>query len=277
MSDFDAYEDEMERLLTDRAADRLFAGNAPEELRDLDDFLRDVRSAFEGRCRESVSSRHAAAMAAATRDSTPTVAAAHGRGIKRRTGMHRIAWLGAKVVAAALAAMAVTAGAAFAGIDLPDQVEDVFDRLGIDLPDNAQMPEDLPDLPEDARADEVRAVIDALEPSEMGCRFGMAVAAGASEGQSAAAGDPCSKGEEGRAGGVSKSARGRDRAQEASSTAPRSSGKGLQRADEASEGRSNAGTSTADEASGGRSSKGPSAADEASESMPGGGATESGP
>jgi hypothetical protein len=185
--------------------------------------------------------------------------------------MHRVVRLTAKVCAAALGTVAITAGAAFAGINFPDPVEEVFSRLGIDLPDEAEIPEG---LPEEARADDVLAIVAGLDASEMGCRFGMAVAAAASEGKSTQADDPCSKGEEGRARGQEKAASGRDRAKEASSQAPRSSTDGLEKADEASEGRSSSGLSTADESSDGKSSEGLSTADEASEGTSGGGGGE---
>jgi hypothetical protein len=70
-----------------------------------------------------------------------------------------------------------TAGLALAGVNLPDPARQAFERLGVSLPNQAGEGEG--QAGEHARSDEVKAVIDATDPSDRGCEFGHRVAVAA--------------------------------------------------------------------------------------------------
>jgi len=76
--------------------------------------------------------------------------------------------------AIALALILGTAGLALAGVSLPDPAKQAFQRLGVSLPNQAGGDEG--QSGDHARSDEVKAVIDATEPSDRGCAFGHRVA-----------------------------------------------------------------------------------------------------
>ena len=86
----------------------------------------------------------------------------------------RLAVLPAALVLAFLG----TAGLAVAGVSLPDTARAPFDAVGLQLPNQS-------------RASDVHAVIDATQPGDRGCAFGQAVAAAASQGRSHAPADAC--------------------------------------------------------------------------------------
>lgn len=71
-------------------------------------------------------------------------------------------------------------GLATAGITLPDAAQAPFDELGVELPNQAS-------------ADEVRAVIDSTPPGERACEFGQQVAQAANDGRAGPGEDPCAQ------------------------------------------------------------------------------------
>jgi hypothetical protein len=75
-----------------------------------------------------------------------------------------------------------TAGLAVAGVTLPDTARAPFDAVGLQLPNQS-------------RASDVHAVIDATQPADRGCAFGQAVAAAASQGHSQAPASACDHGQ----------------------------------------------------------------------------------
>jgi hypothetical protein len=75
-----------------------------------------------------------------------------------------------------------TAGLAVAGVTLPDTARAPFDAVGLQLPNQS-------------RASDVHAVIDATQPGDRGCAFGQAVAAAASQGHSQAPASACDHGQ----------------------------------------------------------------------------------
>jgi len=75
-----------------------------------------------------------------------------------------------------------TAGLAVAGVTLPDTARAPFDAVGLNLPNQS-------------RASDVHAVIDATQPGDRGCAFGQEVAAAASQGRSQAPASVCDHGQ----------------------------------------------------------------------------------
>jgi hypothetical protein len=137
------------------------SSNAPGD-REVAAFLTEIRSAYVTDPEEAVALRHLAAMAREAElmqpRHTPNPAS------WRRT-MIRIA-------AATAAAVLGTAGLAAAGVDLPDQANDAFDKVGVTLPNQAGGGQS----GEHSRSDDVHEVIGTTDPSERGCEFGHAVA-----------------------------------------------------------------------------------------------------
>jgi hypothetical protein len=80
--------------------------------------------------------------------------------------------------AAILVAVLGMAGLAVAGVTLPTAARAPFDEVGIQLPNQS-------------RASDVHAVIDATPPADRGCSFGQAVAAAASQGRTHAPAEAC--------------------------------------------------------------------------------------
>jgi hypothetical protein len=123
---------------------------------------------------EAVASRHLAAIAREAElvqtQSAPTSAAWRRTMIRNRV-LRPLATLGAATLAVVLG----TAGLAAAGVDLPDQAQTAFDKVGITLPNQAGGGES----GDHARSDEVHSIIDATDPSDRGCEFGHSVAAAA--------------------------------------------------------------------------------------------------
>jgi hypothetical protein len=127
--------------------------------------LTEIRRAYVQEPDEAVASRHLDAIAREAELVRP-----------RRTG-RPAAWRRtfATLGAATLAAILGTAGLAAAGVDLPDQAQTAFDKVGITLPNQAGGGQS----GDHARSDEVHSIIDATDPSDRGCEFGHSVAAAA--------------------------------------------------------------------------------------------------
>jgi hypothetical protein len=134
-------------------------------------FLAEVRAAYVSDPEEAVASRHLAAIAREAelvrtrRAPTPS---AWRRTMNRNRFLRPVVTLTAATLAVALG----TAGLAVAGVDLPDPADDAFERVGIDLPNQAGGGQS----GEHSRSDAVRDVIETTPPSERGCEFGHRVA-----------------------------------------------------------------------------------------------------
>jgi hypothetical protein len=173
MSAMNAYEDEMED----------FADFHEQDAAPLVDALRDayVRAPDRG-----LRSAHMAAIATEAAPLRLAADARHrsanrlNRHPTRRFRMtpKRLAFLPVAVVLAFLG----TAGLAVAGVTLPDAARAPFDAVGLQLPNQS-------------RASDVHAVIDATQPGGRGCAFGQAVAAAASQGHSQAPASACDHGQ----------------------------------------------------------------------------------
>lgn len=191
MSDPDAYRDEMRILsgLNGRDVDRLLSGRPGEESasEELAVFLRDLRAVYTEAPSEAIEATHVAAIARAARAVAPgrdeltpaqrpsTQAPNHA---KRRGTMtkRRLALLTAGL---ALAVPLSLAGLATAGVTLPDAARAPFDQLGVELPNQAT-------------ADEVQAVIDSTDQRD--CSFGQEVSQAANGGTDGPSVDPCEQG-----------------------------------------------------------------------------------
>lgn len=156
---------------------RLLDGSRQAELPEegvLADFVSKLRSLYAEPPSEEVERVHVAQAVAMAREladepTTRTVAPAARRSRARKPmTRRRLAFMTAIAVAAAPFA---TAGLAFAGVSLPGPARAPFEELGIELPNQAQ-------------ADDVNAVLEATEPAERDCRFGERVAAAASAARS---------------------------------------------------------------------------------------------
>jgi hypothetical protein len=160
-------------------------GSAPDE--ELADFLEELRALYVRPVPREVEAAHLATMMEAARDVTGARAGARARSSdarKERMTMTR--------VRLALLAAGVAAAVPLSAVGLA--------AAGVGLPDVAQVPlADLPEeLPDEARADEVHAVIDATTAEERGCAFGQEVATAASQGAAGPPeGDPCAGEESG--------------------------------------------------------------------------------
>jgi hypothetical protein len=134
-------------------------------------FLTEIRTTYVSEPEEAVASRHLAAIAREAElvqmQRAPT-SAAWRRTMIRKRFLRPLATLGAAMLAAILG----TAGLAAAGVDLPDQAQTAFDKVGITLPNQAGGGQS----GDHARSDEVHSIIDATDPSDRGCEFGHRVA-----------------------------------------------------------------------------------------------------
>jgi len=86
----------------------------------------------------------------------------------------RVAVTAVKLGATTLALILGTTGLALAGVNLPDPAQQAFERAGISLPNQAAGGDG--GASENARAGEVKAVIEATPTGERGCEFGHRVA-----------------------------------------------------------------------------------------------------
>lgn len=148
--------------------------SVPNEDQDLGAFLGELRSAYVAPPSEATTARHLNAMLEVhARESKVASERTAPRGGRRRRP-----FVGRKRTALAVAALALalpfgTAGLAAAGVALPAALQDPFERLGIELPNQSS-------------ALDVRAVIDSTPPDERDCSFGARVAKAASGGKSRA-------------------------------------------------------------------------------------------
>ncbi|HEV2753546.1 MAG TPA: hypothetical protein VGV36_06900, partial [Solirubrobacteraceae bacterium] len=174
------------RDLHDRDLDRLLAGRrvVHGEADDLAELVRGVRAEHLRPMADDVEARHVSAMAHAARDLSSAQQPAVPAGAParpRRAPKSLLPKNRYAAVAAAIAAMTVTAGVgtaglAVAGVDLPDAASDVFRQVGVTLP-NQDDPSEALRRSREARAAAIRAVIAATPPSEReGCTFGQRVA-----------------------------------------------------------------------------------------------------
>lgn len=193
MSDRDAYRDEMRILsgLSDRDVDCLLSGRPGEESEseELAVFLRDLRAVYTEAPSEAIEATHVAAIARAAcalapgreeltpaqRPSTQAPNQAKRRGTMTKK---RLALLTAGL---ALAVPLSLAGLATAGVTLPDAARAPFDQLGLELPNQAT-------------ADDVQAVIDSIPTDQRDCSFGQEVAQAANGGTGGPSVDPCEQG-----------------------------------------------------------------------------------
>jgi hypothetical protein len=150
-------------------------------MNDAAKFLSEIRNAYVREPDEDVASRHLAAIAREAELVRP-----------RRT-RGPVAWRRtfATLGAATLAAILGSAGLAAAGVDLPDQAQTAFDKVGITLPNQAGGGQS----GEHARSDEVHEVIGNTQPSDRGCEFGQSVAQ-AAKGSPTEAENPCDNGDQ---------------------------------------------------------------------------------
>jgi hypothetical protein len=187
-------------------------------LGDLAAALREAREQLTGPPDETTRRSHLLALAAAIEDldaeASPSVSSPAKRRPTLGRRLMRRAWLIGTRVAAAGGALALsTLGLAYAGVDLPGTAaEQAWEVAGVQLPNQG-------DVPEESKADDVQAVIDASE--DKGCEFGQSVSEAASQGseRQGPSEDPCGGGDaaEGRnATGDEKSAEGRAKAAERS-------------------------------------------------------------
>ncbi|MGH2540915.1 MAG: hypothetical protein ACRDGK_10365 [Actinomycetota bacterium] len=265
--------------MSDEDVERLFRGLPPEDdedLRDLAGFLAEAADTLSRPPRRDVEAEHLALLAGSIRtrpaglrgSSEPITAEApvarpterKRRGLMRIPAVRRTA----KVTVAAASLVVLTAGLAFAGVDLPGTAaETAFAKvLGVELPNQAEehagsVPEELPE----SAADTANAVLDMIREWRSGvdwsgCEFGATVSA-AARGESEPDTSHCEAG--GASGSVASA--GSENAAKAA--------EGLETADEASggaasDGADNAdeGLQTGDEASGGAGSEGSDNADE---------------
>lgn len=194
----DDYEDmKLFGRLSDRDIDRLLDGRVSESAEDLDDLARHLGGLkrVQAHVREDVADRQIAQIVHTSKRlrqagwSAP--AASHG--IRRGRSMQkRLALLTAKIGAVLVGASMLTVGMAFAGVTLPDAVNDAFESAGVTLPNqatdallNAQgQPEDLPgQLEVEGEGSETsQAVLSVIDTwtGERDCFFGLAVASAAS-------------------------------------------------------------------------------------------------
>jgi hypothetical protein len=263
MNSFGAYEDEMGRFLKlgDEELARLLAGEAAvgsKAFEEVASLLTEARSTFATAPDAATRARHIAAISEASQllaengnPAVRSVSKAHGpvgaqvsELPKWRRVMDRTVSVALKALAGTVAASLSMVGLAYAGVDLPGRAaEQAFEAVtGVELPNQGEADTLPDDLPEDARADEVRAVIDGWLGTK-GCEFGQAVATAASGSDPTPDKDPCTAGKEGEATGAEKSAEGRARAEDAQSNNPTGKGAGAEKSAEgrarAEEGQSN--------------------------------------
>lgn len=254
--DRDAHTDDMARFLrlSDADVERLFRGLAPEtdeDLRDLAGFLVDAAESLSRPPRSETEAGHLALLAEAVRarshegygsarpvattTETPIARPTERRGPMR---LRTVRWA-VKVALATSSLVVVTAGLAFAGVDLPGTAaETAFQKvLGVELPNqaggaaDAVDPADLPSEASDTAVGVLSVIQQWFDGSGWtGCEFGAH---------------------------VSHAARGLDGDVDTTHCAEASEGAGAEAAGNAAEG-----LETADEASGGAASSGAGNADE---------------
>ena len=265
MSRDDAYEDDMGLRMTEREIDRLFSGDsAASKLRDLSALIDEVRTYGSTPLEDQTRTNHLQAIAKQV-EGVRAGSQQEGLGASEFATPLRPARLLLRLSGAAAAFMAVTAGLAFAGVDLPSAVDEVFDRVGISLPDGQSERTDGGSV-----MDDVQDAIDEVAPSERGCLFGMAISERAGR-PAGAAGDPCARGHNGDARRDQGTGPGSGRRSEASSRREDGESKATDRRRDAddrperpgeapagdrtgpAENKSSAGKDTADEATGGQS------------------------
>jgi hypothetical protein len=261
MSNLDDLYSEMRLFgnVSEKDIERLLAGEAMEDatLDELAAALREARQRLTGSPDETVRRSHLLAMAAAKEspaaETSQTAASplrsrqTFGRRVMRRS------WVIGSRAAVAGGVLALSSlGLAYAGVDLPGSAaETAWETVGLDIPNQA-------------RADDVKAVIDSSE--EQGCEFGQAVSEAASaDGKSKGpSDDPCANREN---GGSDEKAQGAE-AKGSRATGEEHSADGRAKAAEKSGGRSEAGSDnagsnddlgreTASEKSDGKSDAGP--------------------
>lgn len=283
--DRDAHTDDMARFLrlSDADVERLFRGLAPETdegLRDLAGFLVDAAE-LSRPPRSETEAGHLALLAEAVRARSEegygsarpvasTTEAPIARPAERRGPMRlrTVRW-GAKVALATSSLVVVTAGLAFAGVDLPGTAaETAFQKvLGVELPNQAGGAADAvdpADLPSDA-SDTAVGVLSVIQQWSdgsgwNGCEFGAHVshAARGLDGEvdathcaAAGSGGGAEASEGAGAGAAGNAAEGLEIADEASGGAASSGAgnadDGLETADEASDGTASSGAGSADE------------------------------
>src|SRR5829696_2488994 len=87
----------------------------------------------------------------------------------------RVAVTAVKLGATTLALILGTTGLALAGVNLPEPAQQAFERAGISLPNQAAGGDGGQAI-HNARADQVKSVIEATPTGERGCEFGHRVA-----------------------------------------------------------------------------------------------------
>jgi hypothetical protein len=144
MSGGDANGDEMGMIgrLTNAEAERLIGGEAPSggELAEVAVFTRTLRASLSSQTLPPASGAFVALLAETARESAPAVEGPTERIALRSTEparpRRRLA-LVARVAVAVAAVPFLFAGLAFAGVTLPGPADDAFEKLGIDLPNQA--------------------------------------------------------------------------------------------------------------------------------------------
>jgi hypothetical protein len=150
-------------------------------MNDAAKFLTEIRKTYLSEPDEAVADQHLAAMAREAELVRP-------RRTRRPAAWRRtFATLGAATLAVVLG----TAGLAAAGVDLPDQAQTAFDKVGITLPNQAGGGES----GDHARSDEVHSIINSTDPADRGCEFGQSVAQ-AAKGSPTEAETPCDNGDQ---------------------------------------------------------------------------------
>lgn len=259
-----AYEDDMGLRMTEREIDRLFTGDpgAPK-LRDLSALIDEIRTYGSTPVGDQTRTTHLHAIAKQV-EGVRAGSRHQVSGASQSVTPLRPARLLLRLSGAAAAFMAVTAGLAFAGVDLPPAVDEVFDRVGISLPEGQSEKTDSATV-----MDEVQDAIDEVAPSERGCLFGLAISERAGR-PAGTAGDPCGRARNGDARVGQGTDPGSDRRSEASSRREDGESKARDRRSDAddrpeqpgevpapdttgpTEDKSSTGKNTADEATGGQ-------------------------
>ena len=229
MTDFGAYDPEMERILSlsDEDIERIFAGFSPRDAGhdDVAAALRDVETCFTGPAEGSRRAHHLALM---TREASHLYGGANepsdvrtsstGREILER--IRRVAIRGAAVTAAASLSMF---GLAFAEVELGQEAETTEEQVAAE---EVTTQEEETGTEVEAGSKSVSA--DVLEvvrnATERGCEFGQEVSSVASQnaqGETGPKQDPCTHGDE---GAQSSDATGQERAAAARAAADEKSG-----------------------------------------------------
>lgn len=174
----------------------------------LNDFARELRNVYMTTQPERVRARHLAAITELARSLDGAPAESRRKPMSRKRPTVRAA----KAAACAACLILATAGLAVAGVDLPAPADEAFEKVGVNLPNQAGEGADRrASAPVPERVTDVHAVIDSRGAG--GCEFGHAVATAARgsalPGEAQAA---CDRGEDSQAGQRRASARARGRA-----------------------------------------------------------------